>query len=170
METQTGDFSKELTILNKIAYKLREERFDQGAISFGIRGIAVYPLMKIICLSGMYVKERKDAHKLIEEFMLLSIDTWLLSSLRKQNQKSHLCIEFMTCQTLEKLEDFARFAGELDFNLGLTHQITFATSFNRLAEESQINSSLKLFWNLYDQNHVKSRIFYRKHWTLWSRI
>lgn len=71
LETGTGVFAKELAVLNKLAKKMRQEREENGAITFDdieIKfnlGEAGYPL-------EIYKKERKDAHRLVEDFMLLA--------------------------------------------------------------------------------------------------
>ena len=54
LETGDGDYKDEITVLNRIAQILREERIKQGAVCFN-RGEA-----------------RFESHKLIEEFMLLA--------------------------------------------------------------------------------------------------
>src|SRR5690606_6595860 len=71
IESGSGDYAEEILKLNELAHKLRKDRFKKGAITFKTvevkfqldekgRPIAVIP------------KIRKDAHKLIEDFMLLA--------------------------------------------------------------------------------------------------
>jgi ribonuclease R len=69
LDTKTGDFYEELSLLNSIAKKLSKARFDNGAleteeVKFKLdeKGVPI----------DVYVKERGDTHKLIEEFMLLA--------------------------------------------------------------------------------------------------
>src|SRR5690606_25206883 len=71
IERKEGDLSEELTILNELAHTLRDQRFKAGAISFE----SVETKFKLDENGkpiGIYVRERKDAHKLIEEYMLLA--------------------------------------------------------------------------------------------------
>jgi ribonuclease R len=71
IESSEGEFADELRLLNDLAIKMREKRFKTGAISF--ESVEYFfelddqgkPLR-------MVPKERKDAHKLVEEFMLLA--------------------------------------------------------------------------------------------------
>ncbi len=71
IETIQGDFAKEITLLNELALKLRIDRFMRGAINFETTEVKFElddqgkPLRVI-------PKVRKDAHKMIEEFMLLA--------------------------------------------------------------------------------------------------
>src|SRR5580698_7643793 len=69
IETKTGDFAEEIAKLNTLAYKLRERKFKNGAISFETTEVK-FRLDEDGKPTGVYVKERKDAHKLIEDFML----------------------------------------------------------------------------------------------------
>lgn len=71
IETGEGDFAEEVNILNKIAKKLQARRFKNGAISFETVEVK-FRLDENGKPLSVYVKERKDAHKLIEEFMLLA--------------------------------------------------------------------------------------------------
>ncbi|GHA64541.1 ribonuclease R [Pontibacter akesuensis] len=71
IESGEGDFSEEINILNSIAKKLQAKRFKNGAISFETTEVK-FNLDENGRPLSVYVKERKDAHKLIEEFMLLA--------------------------------------------------------------------------------------------------
>ncbi len=65
------EYHKEMTILNKIAYKLREEKVRNGAIDFESDEVKFVLDDKGVPLK-VIKKQRFDAHKLIEEFMLLA--------------------------------------------------------------------------------------------------
>lgn len=65
------DFSKELSTLNSIAKKLRKERILKGSVLLDSVEIKFKLDEKGVPL-GIYKKEQKDAHKLVEEFMLLA--------------------------------------------------------------------------------------------------
>ena len=66
-----GVFVEELKTLNTLAKKLREERFRKGAIDFETEEVK-FVLDDLGRPIRVYRKERKDTHKLIEEFMLLA--------------------------------------------------------------------------------------------------
>lgn len=72
LETEQGEYVTELQMLNSMAKILRAKRMAAGAINFDrievkfeIEEATGRPL-------SVYFKEQKDAHKLIEEFMLLA--------------------------------------------------------------------------------------------------
>lgn len=71
LETKTGTFPKELLTLNTLAKKLTEQRFKDGAISFEQDEVK-FELDSEGHPIRVFRKQRKDAHKLIEEFMLLA--------------------------------------------------------------------------------------------------
>src|SRR5690606_36766974 len=74
IDQQHGDFYEELTLLNELAKKLRERRFQKSAINFETQEVK-FKLNEKGTPLGLLVKERKDIHKLIEEFMLLANKT-----------------------------------------------------------------------------------------------
>ena len=71
LETKEGDYSSELLILNSIAKIFRDERKSKGAISFH-KLETKFKLDEDKNPISLFIKESKDAHKLIEEFMLLA--------------------------------------------------------------------------------------------------
>lgn len=71
LDTGTGDFYEELTILNRIAKKLYKARFDNGALSLETEEVK-FKLDEKGVPVDVYVKVRGDTHKMIEEYMLLA--------------------------------------------------------------------------------------------------
>lgn len=71
IESGEGDFAEEIITLNELAKKLKTERFAQGAISFESVELR-FELDEKGKPIGLFPKVRKDAHKMIEEFMLLA--------------------------------------------------------------------------------------------------
>lgn len=79
IEGAEGDYKKELLTLDRLAKKLRERRYKQGAIEFE-RAEVRFEIDKTGKPISVYFKESKDANKLIEEFMLLanlSVAEWV---------------------------------------------------------------------------------------------
>jgi ribonuclease R len=71
LDNKAGLFYNELQTLNDLAHKLRDEKFRKGAIDFETEEVKF-----VLDENGkpvkVYKKERKDTHKLIEDFMLLA--------------------------------------------------------------------------------------------------
>lgn len=71
LDTKQGDFYEELHILNSIAKKLNKARFENGALSLETDEVK-FKLDEKGVPVDVYVKQRGDTHKLIEEYMLLA--------------------------------------------------------------------------------------------------
>ncbi|HWI91348.1 MAG TPA: ribonuclease R [Flavisolibacter sp.] len=71
IEKEDGLYVDEILLLNNIAQRLRKKRFDAGAINFSSAEVR-FKLDEKGKPIGIVVKESKEAHQLIEEFMLLA--------------------------------------------------------------------------------------------------
>ena len=71
LESGEGDFHDEIKQLDDLAKKLRSKRFKAGAVNFETVEVK-FKLAEDGTPLGVIPKERKDAHMLIEEFMLLA--------------------------------------------------------------------------------------------------
>jgi len=71
IEKGTGSLANALQTLNNLAKKLHEKRLREGGVRFETEEIR-FRLDETMTPIALFVKERKDAHKLIEELMLLA--------------------------------------------------------------------------------------------------
>jgi ribonuclease R len=71
IETSEGDYVDEIMTLDRLAKKLRAERFKKGSIAFDKLEVKFH-LDENANPTGVYFKEMKDSNKLIEDFMLLA--------------------------------------------------------------------------------------------------
>jgi ribonuclease R len=71
IEANEGHYSKEILLLNEMAQRFRKERFKRGAINFSSQEVR-FRLDDQGKPIGSVVKESKESHQLIEEFMLLA--------------------------------------------------------------------------------------------------
>ena len=71
IETKVGDHEEEILILNELAQRFRKQRFKNGAINFSSTEVR-FTLDEKGKPIGIVVKESKESHQLIEEFMLLA--------------------------------------------------------------------------------------------------
>ncbi len=120
LENQKGDFSEEITALDILAKKLRKKRFNHGAVNFETVEVKFRLDEKGIPL-GVVPKERKDAHMLIEEFMLLANKRVAEFIYNKAKEATPLTFVYRTHDNPdpEKLDTFSnfarRFGHQLDF-------------------------------------------------------
>ena len=71
IETKAGDHAAEILLLNDMAQKMRKKRFNKGAINFSSQEVR-FKLDEKGDPIGIMVKESKESHQLVEEFMLLA--------------------------------------------------------------------------------------------------
>ncbi|MGB3468049.1 MAG: RNB domain-containing ribonuclease, partial [Cyclobacteriaceae bacterium] len=71
IESGEGDFHEEILLMNDLAKKIKSKRFKNGAINFETVEVK-FKLDENGKPLGIVPKVRQDAHKLIEEFMLLA--------------------------------------------------------------------------------------------------
>ena len=136
IENQAGEFSNEILKLNELAYKLRERKFRNGAISFETTEVK-FKLDEQGKPIGVYVKERKDAHKLIEDFMLLANRKVAEFVSRKGKGKKKLTFVYRVHDSPnpETLGSFAQFAARFGYKINTKSDKEIARSLNRLMED-----------------------------------
>ena len=136
IETKVGDYAEEVNVLNDMAHKICAERFKQGAITFETQEVkfrldaAGKPL-------GVYVKERKDAHKMIEEFMLLANRkvAEFVFNLKKTKPRYTMVYRTHDAPEPERLQTFALFAQKFGYKLKLDNPKKISTELNTLSSE-----------------------------------
>lgn len=143
IETGTGDYAKEILLLNKVAHKLRKQKFKEGAISFESDEIK-FELDEEGKPIGMYVKQRQDAHMLIEDFMLLANKSVAKFMAKKPSPEVPFIYRVHDEPNPDKLADFALFAKELGYQMNLNTPSEIAKSFNGLYEAAKTNEQLKM--------------------------
>ncbi len=136
IETKTGDHADEILKLNELAHILREKKFKAGAISFESTEVK-FKLDELGKPVGVYVKERKDAHKLIEDFMLLANKkvAEFVSKKGKGKQKYTFVYRSHDSPNLETLGSFALFAARFGYKINMKSDKEIAKSLNFLMED-----------------------------------
>lgn len=71
IETGKGDMAEEILTLDRLAKKLRAQRFENGSVDFDREEVR-FDIDETGHPVGVYFKVSQDANKLIEEFMLLA--------------------------------------------------------------------------------------------------
>ena len=144
LEVHSGELANELRHLNKIAKHLRRQRFKNGAINFE-SDVVQFRLDEAGSPIEVFVKERKDAHLLIEDFMLLAnkeVATYI--AMKGRNEEIPFIYRVHDEPNEEKVEELARFARELGFEMNISSPIEIARSYNRLADAAEKDPGLKL--------------------------
>ncbi len=135
IETGEGKFADELKILNDLAILLRKERFGKGAVNFETSEVK-FKLDERGKPLAVVPKIRKDAHKLIEEFMLLAnkaVATYVFR-MKKGQDKNAFVYRTHDPPDPEKVENFATFARQFGHKLQLEEK-ALSRSLNALMDE-----------------------------------
>jgi ribonuclease R len=143
LTTNEGDFSYELVTLNKIAHKLRKDRFKNGSINFDSEEIK-FILDEKNKPVGVFTKERKDAHLLIEDFMLLANKEVATFVFKKKKPEIPFIYRIHDEPDYSRILDFALFAKEFGFQMKVDSPDNIVKSFNALAEAKDKNPALKM--------------------------
>ena len=135
LESGKGEYANELTILNNLAKKLRKERFAKGAVNFETTEVKfrLDPQGKPL---EVIPKIRKDAHKLIEEFMLLAnkqVATYVFNY-KKGKEKNTFVYRIHDSPDPDKVMDFSVFAKQFGHKLNI-EEGSISRSLNKLMEE-----------------------------------
>lgn len=134
-----------LKSLNRIAKKMRKERERNGAIGFETEEVRFR-----LALDGTpieaFVKERKDAHLLIEDFMLLANKevALFIDQKAKAAQEIPFVYRVHDLPDMEKVAEFARFAAELGYKMQIDTPKQIAQAYNGLMKATQKDERLKL--------------------------
>jgi ribonuclease R len=135
IELGKGPFAEELKVLNTLAKKLRKERFSKGAVNFETTEVK-FKLDEKGKPLAVIPKERKDAHKLIEEFMLLAnkqVATFVYNY-NKGKEKNTFVYRIHDFPDPEKVKDFSVFARQFGHKMNVEEN-SISRSLNKLMEE-----------------------------------
>ncbi|NOT36138.1 MAG: ribonuclease R [Saprospiraceae bacterium] len=134
IEGKKDPIKKDLDLLNNLAKKIRVERLKNGAIDFESDEVR-FKLDEQGQPLELYVKERFDAHKLIEEFMLLA-NKYVATFMSYKNKGIPVPFVYRVhdLPDQDKLQDFMIFAREMGVKLDLSTPKKVAKSLNYLAD------------------------------------
>ena len=138
IEKETGPYADEVLILNSIARRLRAKRFDAGAINFSSTEVR-FKLDEKGKPIGIVVKESKESHQLIEEFMLLANKyvAQHVSKLEVNKKPIPFAYRVHDLPSEEKLAPFIAFAKKFGHRFDTTSPENIAESFNKMLQDVQ---------------------------------
>ena len=144
IESGTGDFSEEIAMLNTIALKLRKDKMNGGALAFETDEVQF-----ILDDEGVpvevYAKERKEAHMLVEDFMLLAnkeVAKYIGQTRREEGIP--FVYRIHDKPDPDKLAELAMFARQFDLEMHMDTPKQVAKSFNDLAKAARKDPALKI--------------------------
>ncbi|MEO6813859.1 MAG: ribonuclease R [Ginsengibacter sp.] len=133
IEAGNGKYNEEITLLNSLAKNFRKERFKNGAINFSSTEVK-FQLDETGKPLGIIVKESKESHQLIEEFMLLANRTVATHVSKIKINKKPIPFPYRIHDTPdeEKLKPFVAFAKKFGYKFDMKDEKAIAESFNQL--------------------------------------
>jgi len=133
IENKQGLYADEILILDDLAQRFRKQRFDNGAINFSSQEVR-FKLDEEKRPIGIIIKESKEAHQLIEEFMLLANRIVAESLSKVQINKKPVPFPYRVHDNPdeEKLIPFVAFAKKFGHKFDMSSPDSIASSFNQM--------------------------------------
>jgi ribonuclease R len=138
IEKGEGLYLDEILLLNKLAQQFRAQRFKKGAINFSSQEVR-FKLDETGKPIGIVVKESKEAHQLIEEFMLLANRVVAETIGKVKVNKKDLPFPYRVHDTPDemKLLPFVEFARRYGHTFDTKTPEGIAASFNQMLKDVQ---------------------------------
>ncbi|MEM1216187.1 MAG: ribonuclease R [Bacteroidota bacterium] len=146
IETGEGNYPEELQLLNKVAKKLRERRFKAGSIDFSSEEVK-FRLDEDGTPVEVYVKERKDAHMLVEDFMLLAnreVAGFIGRKENARNKQIPFVYRVHDEPDPDKAMELALFAKALGFEMDVSTPQAISKAYTRLVRKAENDPGLKM--------------------------
>jgi ribonuclease R len=136
IETDKGLYHTEVLLLNELAQHFRKQRFKSGAINFSSTEVR-FKLDEDGKPIGIIVKESKESHQLVEEFMLLANRTVAENVGKIKVNKKNIPFPYRVHDQPdeEKLTPFTEFAKKYGHHFETTSPEGIARSFNKMLNE-----------------------------------
>jgi ribonuclease R len=133
LESKEGLHAEELLLLDKIAKKIRKKRTESGAISFEKDEVR-FKLDDTGKPIGIYVKQRKDAHLLVEDFMLIANEyvAKFGAKLKDSKRPSPFVYRVHDKPDQSKLEQFSHIAKRFGYNVKFKDAASVASALNSM--------------------------------------
>lgn len=135
IETGEGEMKEEILTFDRLAKKLREQRFEEGSIGFD-RVEVKFDIDSEGKPLSVFFKESKDSNKLIEEFMLLAnkrVAEFIGKPDGKKRERTFV-YRIHDKPDPEKLDSFNHFIKRFGYGIMTNNPKTVMESMNRLIE------------------------------------
>jgi len=132
----SAEFGSEILVLDKLAKKMRAKRFESGALNI-ISEEVKFRLDDEGNPVGVFTKVSKDAHKLIEEFMLIANKrvAAVVGKITKGNPPNPFIFRVHDLPDPEKLETLMMFVKKFGHELDIKTPMDAPQSINKLLNE-----------------------------------
>jgi len=135
LDDKKGDYYLELDLLNRIAKKLENERYTQGALKFESKELR-FILDENQLPTKVIEKQRFDTHKLIETFMLLANKIVAEKVYSAKVPPPNFIYRTHDEPPPDKLIEFAKFCKLLGYPIQIENEKSLRRSLNSLLERT----------------------------------
>lgn len=140
LDKKRDEYKEELTILNKLAYKLREQKIEAGAISFEDEEVKF-----VLDANGRPLKVikkiRTDSHLLIEDFMLLANKKVAEFASKYNEHRPHTFVyRIHDWPNMDKMTSLVSFLKPLGYDLKIKDSQISSQDLNRLLAAAEEKS------------------------------
>lgn len=158
IEGKDGDYRDEILILDKIAKILRKRRLKSGAMNIESEEMRFrlddegYP-------EEVIIKTSKDAHKLIEEFMLLanrSVATFMSKPGDKNAQKVPFIYRVHDKPSPEKVALFDLFIQKFGYEIDLSDERMISKKINALLQDIKLKNEYSIIQSMAIRSMAKA--------------
>lgn len=170
IEGKDGDKKEEILNMHELAQKLRQKRFDHGAIAFD-RIEVKFHIDEKGNPTGVYFKEQKESNQLIEEFMLLANRTVSEYINRGGRYRQEITARNADSEGSpktfvyrihdkpdpEKLESFNNFIRKFGYSLSLGGGTALSKSLNKLLDQVEGKKEQNVIETLAVRSMAKAR-------------
>ncbi len=138
IEKGEGLYLSEIQLLNNLAQKMRKDRFKKGAINFSSQEVR-FVLDENRKPIGITIKESKEAHQLIEEFMLLANKhvAEYIGKIKVKDKPVPFPYRVHDTPDEAKLAPFMVFAKKYGHVFDVSTPEKIASSFNQMLKDAQ---------------------------------
>ena len=157
LEGKPDPLSEFLVLLNQMAHTMRDKRLQSGAMSFESTEVKF-----VLDPNGVPLrvipKVRKDAHKLIEEFMLLAnkLVAEYVYFFQEGKKNNPMVYRIHESPNPERLQNFADFASRFGYTIKVDEQ-KVASSLNQMVARLEGKPEQELMQNLAIRVMAKAR-------------
>lgn len=144
IETGEGEYKDEIMVLDGLAKKLRADRLRKGSIVFD-KAEVKFHLDEEGNATGVFFKTQKDAHKLIEDFMLLAnrkVAEFLggkgegEGNSKKKEGNEHVSVyRVHDVPSDEKMSELSSFVSRFGYKMDTANKQKSAQSINKLLKD-----------------------------------
>ncbi len=168
IESGEGEFADEIVTMNELAKKFKHRRFQHGAVSFESVEFVFQLDEDGKTPLGMFPKERKDAHKMIEEFMLLANKhvAEFVYHQKESAPRNTMVYRAHEDPDPERVAEFALFAKRFGYDIPLNVK-KLPEALNKLAEDLEGKPEQNIIESQAIRTMSKAQLHYGSNWSLW---